>query len=118
MMSEIERAEKKLDIATEALSREIGLFWSRALFFWGFISAAFIAYAASLGKSETLPLLIASFGMVCSFAWTLLNRGSKYWQESWEQKIERAEKDVIGSWFIVREDIKRKVFCLTPDNTR
>jgi hypothetical protein len=69
---------------------EIDLFWKRSLFFW-FIAAAFVAYA-TLIKSETnadkdLPFIIACFGLVYNFAWTLGNRGSKYWQEAWEQKL-------------------------------
>jgi hypothetical protein len=28
---------------------------------------------------------------VCSVVWTLGNRGSKYWQEAWEKKVERIE---------------------------
>lgn len=37
--------------------------------------------------------------MVCSLGWTLANRGSKYWQEQWESKIEEAEKNITGPWF-------------------
>src|ERR1700687_4058379 len=58
---------------------EIDLFWKRSLFFWGFISAAFVGYTA-LRQSE-LRTVLACFGTVCSCAWTLVNRGSKYWQE-------------------------------------
>jgi hypothetical protein len=43
------------------------------------------------------PLFLACFGSVCSFAWTLQNRGSKYWQEAWEQKVESVEEAVLGA---------------------
>ena len=64
---------------------EIDLFWKRSLFFLGFISAAFIGFGALYKKdAPELALLLACFGLVCSVAWTLANRGSKYWQENWQ----------------------------------
>jgi hypothetical protein len=97
------QAEKRLEIALQALTREINLFWQRALFFWGLIAVAFVAYAALLGKSRNLPLLISGLGVVCSFAWALANRANKFWQESWEQKVGRAEKSVTGPWVATPE---------------
>lgn len=94
--------EKRFDVSVQIRNFEIDLFWKRSLFFWGFISAAFIGYAA-LRQSE-LRILVACFGMVCSFAWTLVNRGSKYWQESWETKVERFELPVTGVLFAKEED--------------
>jgi hypothetical protein len=84
----------RFDVAVQTRNLEIELFWKRSVFFWGFISAAFIGYAA-LRQSEVRTLL-ACFGLVCSFAWTLVNRGSKYWQEAWETKVERFEFPVTG----------------------
>lgn len=93
--------EKRFDVSVKIRNFEINLFWKRSLFFWGFISAAFIGYAA-LRQSE-LRILVACFGMVCSFAWTLVNRGSKYWQESWETKVERFELPITGVLFAKEE---------------
>lgn len=100
-MSDDDHKEKRFDISVQTRNLEIGLFWSRSLFFWGFISAAFIGYAA-LRQSE-LRILVACFGMVCSCAWSLVNRGSKYWQESWETKVERFEPHVTGPLFAKEE---------------
>jgi hypothetical protein len=72
---------QRFDVAVQVRNFEIDLFWKRSVFFWGFIASAFIGYAALRKDSPNLALLIACFGMVCSCAWTLLNRGSKYWQE-------------------------------------
>jgi hypothetical protein len=41
--------------------------------------------------------------MVCSFAPTLLNRRSKYWQENWEIKVEESELKTIGKFFAKEE---------------
>lgn len=109
-MEDTEHSFERLRIALEARQLEIGLFWQRALFFWGFIAAAFVAYATALQKSTSLLLLISGFGLVCSLAFTLANRGSKYWQESWETKVERAELHVIGPWFQLDEPLQQKAW--------
>lgn len=95
----MDKREKAFDEASDVRKFEIGLFWQRSLFFWGFIASAFLAYA-DVGKEKSpdhdLLLAIAAFGLVCSVAWTLANRGSKYWQENWEAKLKSLEEDVLG----------------------
>lgn len=80
-----------LRYATETRRFEIERFWQRSLFFWGFVGAAFVAYAALQKESQIGALIISCFGTVSSLAWTLQNRGSKYWQEAWE--VERSVLD-------------------------
>jgi hypothetical protein len=90
---------KILELAADIRKFEIGLFWQRSLFFWGFIGAAFVAYAALLkdgNADKDLPLAIACFGFVCSVAWSFANRGSKYWQEYWENEVEQIECKVLN----------------------
>ena len=51
---------------------EIDLFWKRSLFFWTFIGAALVAYAALMKEREDeLSFAVACFGALCSLAWTL-----------------------------------------------
>jgi hypothetical protein len=85
--------------ATDTRKFEIDLFWKRSLFFWGFIAAAFGGYVLA-AKTPMLDLAIACFGLVCSVVWTLGNRGSKYWQEAWEAKVERIE-DALPQFIIL-----------------
>ena len=99
-------AEKRLDLAVQTRNFEIELFWKRSLFFWGFIAAAFGGYAALRTIKSDLTLVIACFGAVCSFAWALVTRGSKYWQESWESKVDQYEKPVIGRFFAHEEPVQ------------
>lgn len=106
-----DQAEKKLDLSIKTRAFEIDLFWKRSLFFWGFIASAFGGYAALRHINSDLAPIIACFGMVCSFAWALQNRGSKYWQESWETKVEKCEIDVIGKFFAHEEDIQSHKGC-------
>lgn len=102
--------EQILKYAAEVRKFEIERFWQRSLFFWGFIGAAFVAYAQLSGK-DGLSFLVACFGLICSVAWTLQNRGSKYWQEAWEAKVESVENDVLGvHLFSNREPLQRRGF--------
>lgn len=100
--SDTKMLEKKYDVALATRNFEIELFWKRSIFFWGFIASAFIAYATIASQKQPLALLIACFGLVCSFAWTLVNRGSKRWQENWEMIVSEIENDVTGSLFTER----------------
>jgi hypothetical protein len=104
---------KAYETAVETRKLEIQLFWSRSLFFWGFIASAFIAYATLRRYSSDISVVIAGFGFVCSVAWSLGNRGGKFWQESWEIKVERIEPSVTGAMFSKPEDgYSRKNFWL------
>jgi hypothetical protein len=77
-------------IALEIRRFEIENFWRRSLFFWGFIVATYAAYTKA--ATPLHQLVIAQFGLVTSFSWYLVNRGSKYWQEIWEKKVIELEQ--------------------------
>jgi hypothetical protein len=79
-----------LKIAVDVRKFEIENFWRRSLFFWGFIVASYAGYAQS--KTVLTSSVITHFGFLASFSWYLVNRGSKYWQENWEKKVENLER--------------------------
>lgn len=108
MSDEAETPWRRLQLAVDARKLEIGLFWQRSLFFWGFISAAFVALVATVGDHPRLALLISCFGLVCSVCWSLVNRGSKYWHEAWEQKVHREQKAIGEPLFSKIEPIQKK----------
>ncbi|EKO3407991.1 hypothetical protein R1U54_000181 [Vibrio fluvialis] len=96
----------KVAIATRNF--EIDLYWKRSLFFWGFIATAALGYGSSLlaeKPNHNLALLIACFGFICSLCWSLVNRGSKYWQEHWERKVTDFE-ETIGTTELFRAEDK------------
>lgn len=93
----------RLEISNDNRKFEITLFWQRSLFFWGFIITAFATFGIFYQSHPVLGFIIANFGLVCSIAWTLANRGSKFWQENWEQNVEENEVGIIGPLF---KDIK------------
>jgi hypothetical protein len=88
---------KVLELIADIRKFEIGLFWSRSLFFWGFTAIAITAYGAShTFASKNVQFAVASAGFVCSVVWTLVNRSSKYWQKTWEKKAEEASRQAVG----------------------
>jgi hypothetical protein len=87
--------EKLLDIARGRWKAEIDLLWQRSLFFWGFTVAAFTGYAYFFTKLDYQnALFITCFGLLSSLIWTWINKGSKFWQEYWEQQIKNVNKKV------------------------
>jgi hypothetical protein len=82
---------------------EIELYWKRAAYFWAFIGAAFAGYVAiaavdpaKLPDKPAYQFTVACIGFVFSFAWYLVNRGSKFWQENWERQIDLLEDGSTG----------------------
>ena len=112
-MDENEQKKKKYDVALATRNFEIELFWKRSVFFWGFIASAFVGYATLIKNEESIAIVVACFGFVCSVAWSLVNRGSKYWQENWESIVVSIEKDVTGDLFTSRAEQQKKGVWLT-----
>lgn len=104
--------QKAYETAIDTRKLKIELFWKRSLFFWGFIATAFAAYFTLESSGSNFSFLIACFGLICSIVWSLSNRGSKYWQESWEEKVERIEPDITGELFSEEEPVQKKGFWL------
>ena len=98
-MTDEEKNIRAYETALTTRNFEISLFWQRSLFFLGFIGAAFVGHAALRDADSSLSLILACFGLVCSVAWSLVNRGSKYWQEAWEHKVDSSEDTVTGALF-------------------
>jgi len=75
--------EKLLDVLIDNRKFEIGLLWQRTIIFWGFISALFVV----LYKVNNIyKFAISLIGFVFSVIWTLVNKGSKAWQQSLGEK--------------------------------
>lgn len=94
------RAGRALALALEIRKFEVDLYWKRATYFWAFIAAAFAGYALTY-KSATehepwLSLLFSALGLVFAFAWYLVNRGSKFWQNNWERHVDLLEDMTLG----------------------
>jgi len=99
------RERKALASAWRNRDFEIELYWKRASYFWTFIAATFAGYVALISsesfekvreKFPQLEFVIICLGIVFSFAWLLVNIGSKKWQENWESHIEMLEDSISG----------------------
>jgi hypothetical protein len=91
-------------VALATRSFEIELYWKRATYFWAFIAASFAAYFAifdskDLADKSWLALVIASLGFFFTFAFFLVNKGSKMWQENWENHVAVLGQEIVGPLF-------------------
>ena len=98
------RLEEALTQARDARKFEIDMYWKRAAYFWAFIAAAFVGYASFMNAKapQAFPAFLMSLiGLVFTYAWYWVNRGSKFWQENWENHVELLEDAITGPLFKV-----------------
>jgi hypothetical protein len=95
-MPDRQQNDRILEYAADVRKFEIGLFWTRSLFFWGFTTTALAAYGASYHiGSNNFQFAAACAGLVCGVSWSLVNRSSKYWHTVWERKVESRQNAAI-----------------------
>lgn len=100
------RTKAALRQAWQNRAFEIELYWKRASYFWTFIAATFIGYFTLISSSSfkdnvkdyfpQIEYIIICLGFIFSFAWFLVNKGSKRWQENWENHIDALEDKITG----------------------
>lgn len=94
-----------LSQALDIRKYEIEHYWKRATYFWAFIAATFAGFIAiqtsSAIEKTDFSVLICSLGIVFSFGWYCVNRGSKFWQENWEKHVDMLEDNVNGPLYKV-----------------
>src|SRR5260370_8588726 len=73
----------------------------RATYFWAFLALTLGGYFTLLAAKDTpcnqkgeALLTISCRGVVFSVAWYFVNRGSKFWQENWENHVDLLEDEV------------------------
>lgn len=107
--------EHALNQSLEVRKFEIELYWKRATYFWAFIATSFAGYFAVLNSSNidkhrSLTILIAFVGFFFSLCWYLVNRGSKYWQQNWEDHVYMLENEFLGPLFKTIRNPKQHTF--------
>jgi|SRR5690554_6191691 len=99
------KEENALERAQDIRKFEIELYWKRATYFWAFIGATFAGFlaiqASEAQNKQDLSVILSCLGVVFSFAWFCVNRGSKFWQENWEKHVDILEDDVTGPLYKV-----------------
>lgn len=95
------------------------MYWKRATYFWALIAVAFAAFFAVssaehlLAQDKNLYLsAISSAGFVFTFAWFSVNKGSKYWQENWENHLDLLEDKITGPLYKTKLDRPQNDSCL------
>lgn len=93
--------KEALEHALEIRKFEIELYWKRAAYFWTFIGASFAGYGAVEGSSgitdkAALTVPLSCLGLIFSVGWFCVNKGSKQWQENWENHVDLLEDEKIG----------------------
>jgi len=97
-----DKVEIALEHALDIRKFEIELYWKRATYFWTLIGADLVGYGAlqvSTTQNEStdnLSILLSCMGIIFSFAWFCANKGSKQWQENWENHVDMLEDETIG----------------------
>lgn len=86
-----------VQIAVDTRKFEIGLFWTRSLFFAGFLSAAAYGLLNLSDRNMIFYFPLCLFGMTCSSFWVIANRGSKFWQENWEKKADKKTNNFFNN---------------------
>lgn len=102
------RASKMHRLALDIRKFEIELYWKRASYFWTLIGAAFAGFAVltasdkvSAIDKQDMQVLFSCLGVALSFSWCCVNKGSKLWQENWENHVDMLEETVCGNLYKV-----------------
>ena len=98
------KRKRALEYALDIRKFEIDLYWKRASYFWVLIGAAFVGYTAvftqnDIAHKNEISLFLACLGLVFSCAWYSVNRGSKFWQENWENHVDMLEDEFMGKLY-------------------
>ena len=97
---------KAFEIALETRKFEIELYWKRASYFWVFVSVIFVGWY-SINCPFPIKTLLMFLGLIVSFCWFCVNRGSKFWQENWELNIKVLSKEIgIPIFSLISYDYK------------
>lgn len=103
--SRLEKIEKALEKVHDIRKFEIDKYWSRAAYFWAFTTSVYVAYFNVLkdlhyGNHGKISLVIlAALGLFFSFSWWLSSKGSRHWQENWENHVVLLEDEIMGSLY-------------------
>lgn len=141
--NQINKINKAFDFANNCRDKEIDRFWTRGLYFWGFIVASFgtymtvlnaslkiadsgervrLSFSALLEMSFMSKAILAVIAYICfvfCFSWLAIHKGSKYWQENWETHLGYLEDGVIGKIYWTYMDPKNNCkFKKSPVSTQ
>lgn len=131
--SEYKSRKNAFLFANDCRNKEIDRFWTRGLYFWGFIVSSFGAYIAVfnaslevaekegtkvpvsleaiLNMSFTSKFTLTILSFICfifCLSWLLVHKGSKFWQKNWENHIDFLEDSYMGNIYKSHLDSNNK----------
>lgn len=95
-MDETDFKKLEFEKSLELRNFEISYFWKRGWFF-GALVGGLVTGCFELYKDENTQeycIYVAFLAFLSSLAQSLMNRGSKYWQERWEYKLKNKESNL------------------------
>lgn len=102
---------------------EIDLFWRRSNIFWLITAATFAAFYKTYNDKGDpfFSIVIVNIGLVSSFCWSLVNRGSKFWMTSWElwaagygdDCFSGAHTELKEDWWVYRFSVSKLMIIIS-----
>lgn len=89
--NEQQKLYERYKIILETRKFEIDNFWKRALFFWGTLAALFFAVVNVKESNSQYSIFLVYLGAFYNLIFSLSIRGSKFWQQHWEDIAEASE---------------------------
>lgn len=137
--SDYDKLKSAYKFANDCRKFEIENFWKRGTYYWAYITGSSTAYGMlllyflgndnkkilTLAKLINLSFLSKLALFVLSFlifffclSWTLINKGSKFWQKSWEAHLVSLEDNISGKVYKTFLDTEENDFSCNVLNTR
>ncbi|GBU23920.1 hypothetical protein R83H12_00539 [Fibrobacteria bacterium R8-3-H12] len=96
--------KKAYEIANDNRKFEIENYWKRANYYWLFQASVYAGYFYSVTAKDNEYLCqnpeiivgLTCLGFLTALAWYLSNKGSKKWQENWENHVAELEDGITG----------------------
>jgi len=91
-----EKEKLEFEKSLELRNLELHLFWTRSWFFGALLLAMVSGYFGNIAKVPSFvpPICISFLLMLISLFQSLMNRGSKYWQERWKFYTQDIEESI------------------------
>jgi hypothetical protein len=123
---------KAYEVALDIRKFEIDLYWKRSNSFWVLVGGIAAALGVMLsGKADissngfittnvrdVICCCLSLAGATISYAWSLVNAGSKFWQRNWEYQVDALENEVIGPLYktVLTNSTKRSMYSVSEIN--
>ncbi len=112
------KCKEAFEKAHEIRRFEINLYWERNKYMYVIVGAIFLGAFKDVEGAKTMPLFLSFVGMIVTFAWVLINKGSKFWIQNWDSHVEMLEDEITGDLYKVNniKDIRENGWSVSRVN--